>query len=531
MKRFLFVLITTFFLVQCAKKGRPNGGPKDENAPVFVIANPPYKSTNFKGNEIKLSFDEYVILKDLNKQLVVSPPMKNQPVISPQGTASKEITIKIVDTLKTNTTYTFNFGNAIQDNNEGNKLDNFKYVFSTGNYIDSLQLKGKVRDATEFKIKDKITVMLYKIDSTYNDSIIYKKKPNYVTFVSDSTSGFTFENLHEGNYKIITIKDQSKDYIFDPKNDKIGFLTDTISLPKDSILLKELVLFREIQPYKFKRGKQLSKGKIQFSFIGNRKDINVKLTSKVDKNFLSKTKLLQDKDSIYYWHSPVEKDSLVFYISNATNIDTSVVKLTKKKIDSLLITKKIEGTFHFDDSLVISANNPIIKIDTTKVVFTSKDSINIPLQTSIINTTDVFFDLKPSYETNYKLTLLPGFLTDIFNQTNDTLSYKTRTVEKEEYGEISVKVNNPKSSNTILQIVDENYKIVAQKFLNTSKTITFINLKPKTYYIRAIVDINNNKLWDTGSYTKIKQPEKVIYLPKKQQLRANWLINETISIN
>ena len=100
----------------------------------MVTANPPYKSIHFNSKKIKLSFDEYITLKDINQQLVISPPLKYFPTISPQGSPSKEITIKLTDTLKANTTYIFNFGNSIEDNNEGNVLKSFNYVFSTGDY-------------------------------------------------------------------------------------------------------------------------------------------------------------------------------------------------------------------------------------------------------------------------------------------------------------------------------------------------------------------------------------------------------------
>jgi len=117
----LYLLLFLLLLISaCAKKGQPNGGPKDESAPVLVIAKPAYRTTNFNETEIRFYFDEYIVLKDLNKKLIISPPLKNAPIITPQGTATKNLKIQILDTLKPNTTYTFNFGDAIQDNNENN---------------------------------------------------------------------------------------------------------------------------------------------------------------------------------------------------------------------------------------------------------------------------------------------------------------------------------------------------------------------------------------------------------------------------
>jgi hypothetical protein len=253
---FKFLFFSTLLLVisNCARTGRPEGGPKDEDAPLFVTSNPPYETVNFNKKEIKLEFNEFVKLKDLNKQLIVSPPLKNPALITPQGTASKVLKIEILDTLKENTTYIFNFGNAIEDNNESNKLEAFKYVFSTGNYIDSLINSGNIKDAYLDETAKNINVLLYKIDSSFTDSIIFKKKPNYVSNTLDSTN-FNFTNLRKGKYLLVALKEDSNDYIFNPKSDKIGFYSDTISLPKDSILENPIVIFKELQPYKFRRGK------------------------------------------------------------------------------------------------------------------------------------------------------------------------------------------------------------------------------------------------------------------------------------
>ena len=192
----LFVIFTAL-LINCARTSRPDGGPKDELAPLMVTASPPYENLFFDKKKIKLSFNEFIKLKDLNKQLVISPPMKYPPIISPQGYASKFIEIKILDTLSKNTTYIFNFGNAIEDNNESNPLERFKYVFSTGSYIDSLESKGTIKDVLLNKPNSDFNVLLYRIDSAYTDSIVYREKPNYVTTTTDSIH-FNFSNVQKG---------------------------------------------------------------------------------------------------------------------------------------------------------------------------------------------------------------------------------------------------------------------------------------------------------------------------------------------
>ena len=184
---YLFLFFAVFSLFQCGRKGTPSGGIKDIIPPKLKYAEPPNLSVDFKAKKIRLYFDEYIKLNKIQEQLIVSPPLKYTPVITPAGTASKVIEILIKDTLQENTTYTINFGQSIVDNNEGNPNSFLTYVFSTGSYIDSLSLKGVVEDASNKKAETFISVMLYEIDSTYNDSTVYKRPPNYITNTLDST--------------------------------------------------------------------------------------------------------------------------------------------------------------------------------------------------------------------------------------------------------------------------------------------------------------------------------------------------------
>ena len=193
-------LIVACIFINCANRGNPNGGEKDTDPPKILNAYPKNYTTNFKGNEIKIVFNEYIKIKDLQKQLIISPPMQTQPEIMPQGGASKFISIKIFDTLQPNTTYAFNFGNSIEDNNEGNPFSFYRYVFSTGTYIDSLKVSGTITDAYKRSPATFVSVMLYEVDSTFTDSIIYKTPPKYITNTLDSLTTFTLKNVKEGNY-------------------------------------------------------------------------------------------------------------------------------------------------------------------------------------------------------------------------------------------------------------------------------------------------------------------------------------------
>ena len=178
---FLFFMIVGFW--QCARRGSPTGGDKDITPPVLIKADPKNLSTNFNKKTIRLTFDEFITLEDVQNQLVISPPLKYIPKIRPQGTTSKFVEITFKDTLRENTTYTINFGQSIVDNNEGNPNRFLTYVFSTGDLIDSLSISGVVKDAYNKKADEFISVMLYEIDSVFNDSTIYKYPPNYLSLI------------------------------------------------------------------------------------------------------------------------------------------------------------------------------------------------------------------------------------------------------------------------------------------------------------------------------------------------------------
>jgi uncharacterized protein (DUF2141 family) len=528
--RYLILIVFIGSLTQCAKRGRPSGGPKDEEKPLFVIANPPYESLQFTAKKIKISFNEYIKLKNVNKQLVVSPPLKYPPLISPQGSASKDITIQILDTLQPNTTYIFDFGNSVEDNNEGNKLERFKYVFSTGSFIDSLTTRGTIKDAYEKKFEKDIKLLLYRLDTSFTDSLIYKQKPNYVTSTLDTTL-YNFSNLQKGKYLLVALKDNAGDYLFDPKQDKIGFYKDTIQLPKDSIIKSPISLFKEILPYKFKRAKEVTKGRLLFGYEGKAKDLKVQVLSKVSDSFKSISRFDIEKDTLHYWFSPIKGDSLNFLVSNNNILDTVTVKLRKKKIDSLTFSTTTRGILELKDTFYITTNNPIVGLDTSKVSLIDKDTLKVPVR-SFMSTTEnkLGFIFNKGYKQKYTLTIAPKGIKDIFYQENDSLKYVFGTRDIEDYGTILLQVNNPDSLPLIVELTLKNGKLVYQKFTSNSSIVEFPLLPPTEYQIRVIVDTNNNKKWDTGSFLKRIQPERIIYYDELLKLRPYFTLNQSISI-
>ncbi len=523
---FLFIIL---LLSDCAKRSRPTGGAKDEDAPILIKANPPHFTTNFKEKEIKIYFDEYIKLKDLYTQLIVSPPLKNQPIISPIGVPSKYISIKISDTLKKNTTYTFNFGQSVIDNNEGNILHNFKYVFSTGSIIDSLKVSGRVTDAFQIEPDKNVTVLLYEFNDAYTDSIIYKEKPLYVASTLDSTF-WEISNIKAGEYMLLALSDKSKNYKFNPKEDKIGFVKKHISVPLDTSYT--ISLFNEILPYRLTRPSEISKGHIQFGYEGNADSLKIEaLNTPID--FKSFSNFEKDRDTLNYYFTGNKNDSIRFKVSNNIFWDTVVVKLRKKEMDTLSIRSSTSSTLHFKDTFKLISNTPIHYVDTTKVNFTDKDSLSMKYSTQISkDRTEVLFDFKKEYNAEYAIDVLPKAITNFFGERNlDTLSYKLKTKKVTDYGKLYLTLQGVQRYPIRVQVITDKGKVFDEIYAIKEQQYDFINIVPGKYMIRVIYDDNKNKKWDTGNFLLKTQPEKVIYIHTILNIRANWDLTETFFLN
>ena len=514
-----FLITISLILMHCANRGTTTGGDKDENPPIILSSKPENFSINFDATEIEIKFDEYVKLKNLQKQLIISPPMNFEPEISPVGIASKKITIKIFDTLQPNTTYAFNFGESIADNNEGNIFPYYKYVFSTGDYIDSLSVSGIVLDALNKDVDERVAVLLYEIDSSFYDSIVYKQKPKYVA-VTDSVSSFNLENIKKGSYLLTALKEENPDYTFQQKSDKIAYRKHSITVPSDTAYV--LRLFKESIDYNFKRAKQTSKNKISFGYEGDGKQMKINILSDVPENFSSVVLKEKDKDTLNYWYRPnLEADSLIFQVICSKSVDTAVVRIKDLKSDSLIL-KSSSSSLKLDAPYVVSATTPIEFIDETKLRIMDKDSIFLKsslVLDSISNSLVINFD--KTEKNNYKIQLLPGALTDFYGIQNDTLDYSATTKFQSDYGNVRINILNGVFP-LIIQIINSKGEVVESYLAENSMTVDFNDVSPGVYFLRAIFDNNQNGIYDTGHYLKKNQPERVSYASEPIEVRAGW---------
>ncbi len=201
----------------------PSGGPRDKTPPVVVKSIPVNGVRNFTGKKLIITFNEFVVLEKINDKFMVSPPMSKKPRILIKG---KSLDVEFIDKLKDSTTYTLNFLDAIRDLNEGNILDNFQFVFSTGKVIDSLSVAGKVFTALNLDVPENTLVLLYR---NLADSAVKKQLPDYISRV-DKNGAFRINNIRGGKYRLYALKDIDNSKNYNLREEEFGFLDNPVEI-------------------------------------------------------------------------------------------------------------------------------------------------------------------------------------------------------------------------------------------------------------------------------------------------------------
>ena len=520
-------------MMSCAKRGSITGGLKDTLAPVLVASSPENFSTDFKGDRFILQFDEYVKLKNLNKQLITSPPMKYEPLITPTN-VSKVITVQIRDTLQPNTTYSFNFGQSITDNNEGNAINQFKYVFSTGSYIDSLSISGIIKDSYEKEVDNFVSVMLYEANDTFKDSIIYKQSPRYITNTLDSLRTFKLENLKAGKYLLMALKDKGGNNRYNPKEDKIGFIKHFITIPSDTVY--EIELFKESQPLKVLKPIQASGNRLYLPY-DSKQNFKLQKPTIVLKNnneiLESIVTQFPKKDSLQIWYKPLKADSLTLEVTKENYTKKFTFRVKDQKKDTMNIKAVQNGLLHYRDRFTLETETPLVKFDKSKIKLVNKDSVAVDFTTEYdVFDQKLYVDFKRQPLEKYKFTFLPGALTDFYDKTNDTLSYKLATKEYEDYGNLVLDLKNVKRFPIIIEITNKKGDVVLASDYSEGKTkIEFPLLVPESFTVRIIYDDNKNKIYDSGDFLTKTYSEEVFYYQKQVDVRTNWDVDQAIDLS
>lgn len=557
-----FLPALLIFLASCANPVAPSGGPKDTTPPEIIKEIPANQSVNFSSDRVILTFSEFVMLKDIANQMVVSPPMAEQPVFTTRG---KSLIMKLEEPLRSNTTYNFFFGNSIVDITEGNPLAGFQFTFSTGPILDSLTIGGKLIDAyTNKPVKDAF-VMLY--DSIY-DSIPYKSRPYYIARTGNSGE-FNLNNLRDNKYLMFAITDINADYMYNLPNEDIAFadslirphipvkpIIETDTTKRDSITEKlpnvpvyTLRHFRESDSVqKLLKTSLLSENVISIVFKYPVKKPVFTTLQPVLTGDWNITGYNKTHDTLTLWLPGSVADSLKMVVADSgyTN-DTVELSLKPREVNfgrnkqksSTEISPKLGIKHNLVSSRIkpyglihLNFSEPLTQYDFSKITLIA-DSIllkpDFEFEDSIKTTLKISHEWKEGQ--SYQLILNDSAFAGVFGHYNDSIAFRFSAFTEAETSSLKLLITIPKEGmDYIIQLMTSQEKIVEQKVINSNSTINFTYLKPDKYRVKVIYDTNRNGRWDTGNYLKKRQPEYIDYHPKEFELRANWVMEEDWAI-
>lgn len=584
---YIFIIIAAAVMYSCTNIGNPSGGPIDKTPPIFMRSNPTPNAVNVKDRKIEIFFDEIVTLKDPSTKIIVSPAQTEMPRMSALG---RKVTVELVDSLLPNTTYTIDFSNSIQDNNEGNAIDNFAFAFSTGSVIDSMRVSGYVLDSRTLEPMQSVVVGL---QSNLADSAFHKEKLQRVALTNDRGQ-FTIRNVSPGSYHIFALKDLDRDYKFGNPTEDIAFL-DSIIVPSigsreaaDTVYndLNEIdTIMRATRPAYFPNDILLSMfnedRKSQYLANNLRVDsTRISLTFAAASDTLPSLSIVgrndvpdqwytlersQTNDTLTYWIRPphlVSADTLMVATTylrtdTASNLSwgTDTLKFTfqrqkakkKKKneeTDSLEQIRFMElhplanGTQEVYAPLLLQTGTPIERYSReafhlqrklqNDTIFYPAEIKSIALRDSTLSRRDLM--LKVDWEPGAAYTLAVDSLamTDIYGLQTKPLKVDFNVRKMEEYGNIVFNIPAVRDS-AIVELLDGTEKIVLRAPVKSHRA-ELLNLLPGKYYARLFIDRNGNGKYDTGNYDMHLQPEETVYYPGAINLKKNWDVEQTWDI-
>lgn len=589
----LFVyLIWLGLLFSCANPVAPTGGIKDEIPPVFLGSEPVNRARNFSGDKIDLVFDEFVVLKDLNSNLLISPPLNSKLDIKTKAKGVR-ITIDKDEVLRENTTYTIYFGNAIVDLHESNPTPNFQYVFSTGDGIDSLSIRGRVLSPEYLLPQAGVFVCLY-IDN--NDTLELKDQPQkmrpFYIAKTNEEGHFEINNIKNDKYLIFAVRDANANYINDMPNEEIAFLSEFVvpeevfdfipdSIPIDTsnkVLMDSLWGNHAVQVTKNEHNllmylPQDSVQKVTAKEFVNNNRMHFQFKNPLKKDaqieVLYPTNLSNEevffeaysfkKDSLDLWFYKSDRDTLRFSFqvdtlkadtfevafSSASNTAKPETRRNRNNKDPKIANEK--ATLHYKSNFKaefpffakgkIEFETPIKESDFSYVKLL-EDSVSVPVKLQFMDQSKrkLSVDYPWKKGMKYNFVIPDQALTDIFGVKNDSISASFTSTDDLIYGVLQMNIHLPEGSSSswvvyLFKGSEDKETILSRKTISASGTVVFPNLVEDKYQIKILEDRDGNGVWSSGNYEKLILPEKVFYYPNAIEMKAGWNVEEDWKID
>ncbi len=566
------------FMGSCANQGiGPQGGPRDSIPPIIVSSTPTFYQTNFKGNEIVISFNEYITLDKLNEKIVFSPPLDKKPVIRTQG---KSVVIKPENPFTADRTYSVDLKDGIKDYTEGNIHKDLRLVFSTSETIDTLQVGGYILNAFTLEPVENCWAVIYSSD---DDSLFMKKVPDFVA-KTDKEGFFLFNNLPSGNFKLYGLTDNDNTLTFSQKSEPIAFIDSMISpkaefvLHPDTIINENdtfvsvghtefspldlnLLLFTEDEYDQYiSSNKRTSKDKCVVSFSEKlTRAVQVQLLNISRENDYKYIETNSGKDTVNIWITDslfALKDTIlmkiVYPIADSTgeiipkNDTLKMIWREDKKVkEKAKEVKSMDGYFSFstnltstnfelNNNIILEAPSPIDSLRKELIIFEEivNDSVSRPVNFNLVRSQGSLRKYSilytPSDEAKYVISMDTSVVKTLTGLSNIGFKTKFSTRKADYYGSFTIDIQGFTGEGE-LQLLKSGKKedlITSVQLDSLKRSINFNFLKPDKYIVKLIEDKNNNKQWDPGRFTENRQPEPVYYFPKLLKVKSNWEFKE-----
>ena len=512
MGRVISVLVISILGISCAQVGVPTGGEVDKTPPVVLSVTPALGSTNVQtspGGVITFEFDEYVNVRQLSEQLLVSPPL-----VKPVEWAMKGQTVSFIwnEELQKDKTYIFQFGDAIIDVNEGNPASNLMHAFSTGSTLDTLSLTGSVVDVfTEEKLSEK-RVFVYDWDLSV-DSIADGALPLFVTTTNEEGM-FTVNYMPEGNYRLLAIDDVDRNYVW-TDGESLGIYESQIILTSKDTLESKIKMHKThgVDVKYFVGVERDSLGFVKIDLSGELDNIE-----EINSNGLE---LFSEEEFLWVWSYPEDVEK-----SSVTWIGADTLKIAEEKVGEMIpftLEKGPEGKQVSGSFATLKFSRPVTFVKPNKFNLTRSDSIDIEIRGVEISELNPFeINVEASFGRGdvVELKMYPGAVEGQGRQVlGDTIVQKWSTFKLDELADLKVEID----AEGWLELISANGTVVEIVDLTPGeKPINFKNLTPGSYALRWLGDPNGNGIWDGVSLREWRMPEPARVMQSNIQVKADW---------
>lgn len=565
-KRWPFIVFALLIAGSCAKQASPSGGPKDEEPPKTVKSVPLNSSVNFKGKSIVVTFDEYIVFDKLLEKFMLSPPTDKKPEITIRG---KSLNIELPEKLKDSTTYTLYFQDAIKDLNEGNPLNNFQFVFSTGPVIDSLSVTGNVVLANNLEPDKNILVMLHSLQA---DSAPRKTLPAYIT-LAGINGYFRINNIKAGAYRLYALRDNNNNKKFDLADEGFAFNDSIISIKPETNYLPEKKDTSSVKP----RGKALTDPPVQegiyklYLFTPEKKTFYLP-SSPVRKSAYQMIYILsKPPDSLnfdvdipgstakdYFFERSLKRDTLVVWLRDSSlfsrqEIQTIVtypftdstgtvvykkdtanmrflpVKASRSKIrvnPYRLVTNLSSSSLRPGEAAYFLSETPFRAPDTSRIRLyeteaEGKKSIPYALTPDSSGSRRIFLTARLKEGGKYLFVADKSTFGNIYGEATDSAGINFTVRPANSYGHLKMNIQNGKGK-MLIQFLSSQEAVLAERKITEKGIAEFPMLDKGKYKFRVVYDLNGDGKWTTGDFDKNLQPEPVSFYPEEIEVKIDW---------